>query len=117
MTTQTIKPTRYTAKCKGCAIHTSGLDLDGMRGAKLFGTKIPGAPVVRPEVFEDAMGNHVIACRGCGANRLARMVVGRFSAKHVCSAKCLASTDFVCDCSCGGKNHGAGHVAEMAVAS
>jgi hypothetical protein len=26
-----------------------------------------------------------------------------------CSAKCLASTGFNCECACGGANHGSGH--------
>lgn len=32
---------------------------------------------------------------------------------HACGPKCLAATRFVCECSCGGKNHGAGSVAEV----
>lgn len=32
-------------------------------------------------------------------------IKGRVTA-HVCNAKCVSSKSGVCDCSCGGKNHG-----------
>jgi hypothetical protein len=35
-------------------------------------------------------------------------VRGKFSSRHVCGAKCLASKGPTCECSCGGKNHGGG---------
>jgi hypothetical protein len=50
-----------------------------------------------------------VACKGCGINRRAEAVRGRFSAKHKCNAKCLASKGPTCECSCGGKNHGASY--------
>ena len=28
---------------------------------------------------------------------------------HKCDARCLNATGFLCECSCGGKNHGAGN--------
>lgn len=32
--------------------------------------------------------------------------------KHVCDARCVHARGFVCNCSCGGKNHGRGFTAE-----
>lgn len=37
---------------------------------------------------------------------------GRFSEKHTCDARCLNAIGPNCECSCGGKNHGAGYSAE-----
>lgn len=34
--------------------------------------------------------------------------------KHVCNGKCMASTSGVCECSCGGKNHGMAHTSAVA---
>jgi hypothetical protein len=66
-------------------------------------------PAYNGAVFYSEMGNVCLLCRGCNRPRNARSVRGKFSAKHECNAKCLASTGFQCECSCGGKNHGAGH--------
>lgn len=45
----------------------------------------------------------------CGKGSLiGKRVTGRTSHK-ACGAKCTGATGFVCDCSCGGKNHGKGH--------
>lgn len=38
-----------------------------------------------------------------------RSVDGRVNEKIKCNARCTHSKGFVCECSCGGKNHGAGH--------
>jgi len=43
----------------------------------------------------------------CGRDVALRRVAGTVT-EHVCNAKCMASTGHVCECSCGGKNHGAG---------
>src|SRR5258707_5560124 len=39
-------------------------------------------------------------------------VVGTVSTKP-CDARCMDATGFVCNCSCGGKQHGQGHVEVM----
>jgi hypothetical protein len=36
---------------------------------------------------------------------------------HKCDARCLNATGFKCECSCGGKNHGAGSFICLAVAA
>lgn len=58
---------------------------------------------------EFEVGNGVIAYTcSCGAKRKAEPVRGRYVAEKKCSSKCLASIGHDCECSCGGKNHGAG---------
>lgn len=44
----------------------------------------------------------------CGP-RLARPVLGKYVPEKTCNPKCLAATGHQCECSCGGKRHGAGH--------
>jgi hypothetical protein len=46
----------------------------------------------------------------CGRTMEWTEVKGTFSADHECGAKCLASKGPSCECSCGGANHGKGHV-------
>ena len=54
-------------------------------------------------------GSACINCKACHEPRAAKKVLGKYSAEHVCGAKCLAATGQQCECSCAGKNHGAGH--------
>lgn len=103
------KPRRYIgSKCKTCNVVTSALvSDDDMRAAQMF----DGWPDTNPAPtngFRRVGGDNHILCRGgCGKTRRAKLVKGTFSTVHKCSAKCLASTGFVCDCSCAGANHGA----------
>jgi hypothetical protein len=96
-----MKTTRYIAKCK-CGTHTSTL-----------ATNVGRADADMGALFTDTRGETgvfgalAIRCRGCGSARKANAVIGKISAKHICSEKCLTSTGFQCQCSCGGKNHGA----------
>ena len=62
----------------------------------------------------NVLNNICVACRGCGRNRSAELIRGKVSHKHVCGAKCLASKGPTCECSCGGKNHGASYNVEGA---
>jgi hypothetical protein len=99
---------RYTAKCKGCGetmstLVTTEKSIVG-RSIVVWGS------MYRDEKGESGViGNHAIRCRKCGNGRTAKPVKGTFNAAHVCSARCTASKGFVCDCSCGGKNHGAAY--------
>lgn len=56
-------------------------------------------------------GNELEFTCSCGRNRLASPVVGKYNPGKVCNARCQASTGHQCECSCRGKNHGAGHEA------
>jgi len=106
-TTQTVatKSTRYITR-KDCPCGA------GRTSALMIGN-YPANSAAEGAVFIGAsrlcLNDFCIACRGCGMNRSAVLVRGKFSAKHVCNAKCLASKGPSCECSCGGKNHGASY--------
>lgn len=50
-------------------------------------------------------GKPAVRC-SCGRTMIAKRLKGRVSSDHVCDARCLASKGYVCECSCGGENHG-----------
>lgn len=45
----------------------------------------------------------------CGKSVLMRTVRGKYAADIKCDGRCMSATGFNCECSCGGKNHGAGN--------
>ena len=49
----------------------------------------------------------------CGKWHFIRRVVGKFVAEKGCDGRCMSATGHNCECSCGGKNHGAGWVPKM----
>lgn len=110
---------RYnTKKCKGCGKATS------VMAARIWAEwKLPSQPYVRG-VFADEAENVVgyeyvvgdpslilLDCRGCGKPRIARKVLGKVRNDIKCDGRCEAATGHVCDCQCGGKNHGRRHAA------
>jgi hypothetical protein len=97
--------TRYIAKCKACGCHTSGLS------AGQDARRLKDDPQRAGAVYTHSSGSIVLDCRKCGKPRYAKPVRGKVSEKHQCNTKCLESTGFICECSCGGKNHGASHSA------
>lgn len=56
----------------------------------------------------DGSRERSIQCE-CGRELYFRDVRGSYNAEKKCNAKCLSSISHICECSCGGKNHGAGH--------
>lgn len=47
-------------------------------------------------------------CRsGCGRVRVATQLQGKVNPRKACNAKCMGACGPACECSCGGKNHGA----------
>ena len=105
-----MKSTRYITKCKGCGIPTSELvTAETYRAAQLAdGSKVFQHPAGR---FRYVNGFACVSCRGCEKWLTAKRVQGKFSAVHKCDAKCMNSRGHVCECSCGGQNHGAGFAA------
>lgn len=101
----TVKATRYITR-KDCPCGA------GRTSALLMGN-YPANSAAEGAVFIGVAGCYLndtcIVCRGCGINRRAEAVRGKFSAAHKCNAKCLASKGPSCECSCGGKNHGASY--------
>lgn len=102
------KPLRYITKKCACGAVTSALVTpEDFRAAALDSSEKPLAP---GKLFR-LRGMNALACRGCGKAKFAYAIQGKFSAKHACNARCLASTGPQCECSCGGQNHGANHAA------
>lgn len=53
-------------------------------------------------------GDPLGLCDGCGRAMTYGRLQGRVVPSVPCNAKCANSRGFICDCSCGGKHHGAG---------
>lgn len=93
---------RYVAKCK-CGKGVSCLAtrfVDTANGKFWIGNDTV------THAYDMTHGCAIIPCE-CGSHRYAWKVKGTYSATHKCNAKCLASKSGVCECSCGGHNHGA----------
>lgn len=50
----------------------------------------------------------VLACTYCGQPRKAKPIEGTYSEHRECNDACMFARGPVCDCSCGGANHGGG---------
>ncbi len=59
--------------------------------------------------FLDTTRAHCGRCWTCGFRFKFVSVRGKVSPKHTCDARCEASKGPSCECSCGGKNHGASY--------
>jgi hypothetical protein len=106
-----MNSTRYIARCKKCDRTTSALVEGHPASPRPFDLIDVGVVHYTANGWTNCLGMIALACPGCGMARSAQAVQGKFSAKHVCNAKCMASTGPACECSCGGKNHGASHAA------
>lgn len=106
-----MNTTRYnTKKCKGCEVYTSVLlSKDDIRAIDMHDGWPQTQPVPTTPVRRHSSGSLVCSCRGCGKAMWISPVQGTLNVSHECNAKCLSSHGFVCECSCGGKNHGASH--------
>ncbi len=62
----------------------------------------------RFEQAPDGSNRLVFTCE-CGVKLYARPVLGKVNKVIACNSKCQASTGHSCECSCGGKFHGASH--------
>lgn len=96
------------AKCKGC---NETMQTTIVTEKSVFGRSIKnwGAMFVDTKGECGWIGEHALRCRKCNLARVAKQVKGTYSATHICSAKCTGSRGFVCECSCGGKNHGSAY--------
>ncbi len=104
---------RYNSKaCRACGAVTSVLlveRLDNVKDEK-YGW------VYRFRAADDSvvlfsLGRAIVACRGCGEARWALPVNGKLVEGKKCDARCTGAKGHNCECSCGGKNHGANHAA------
>lgn len=61
------------------------------------------------KVYADYSGGGLWFVCACGRRRIALRVIGKVNRHKECNSKCRASIGFQCECSCGGRMHGAGH--------
>jgi len=109
---RTVRPVRHNGKCKCGAKHTALLTPTGHQRAGANDTRYAwvsekGAQVLGGRVHVAAP---CVDC-ACGKRIYLRPVQGTYVAEKPCNAKCTGATGHVCECSCGGKNHGAGNCA------
>jgi len=93
--------TRYLAKCGACKCVSTGLLEGNVTDARPYDVVPLGVVHYSPRT-----GSLCLVCRKCGGRVRAKPVRGTYKASVVCNAKCVGSTGCVCECSCGGKNHG-----------
>jgi hypothetical protein len=97
---------RQNVKCK-CGERRSRLLTQTVK--RTYRSDMCGA-VGRPQVarvLADGRREQAEQC-ACGRELHFRDVKGSHRPDKPCNAKCVGSIGHVCECSCGGKNHGAG---------
>jgi len=100
---------RYTAKRGHCGATTSVLAANTWTN---FKHEVHGWAQAYIDsngtILAMSNGGLMIACRGCTKPVRASRVHGVVKAHIKCNAKCQSSKGHSCECSCGGRNHGAG---------
>lgn len=103
----------FLGKCKetGCdyVIFATGEDVKQAEG---FRDVTAGTGVYR-------VGNYGRWARCTNRHKVfpVKAVKGTYSPDHQCDSRCLNARGWTCTCSCGGANHGRGHVATVVTAS
>ena len=94
---------------------TTSRELDGRLCTSKAHTWTPVERVAR--VWEVGHGFNAAAlprikCEACGVGRMnGQPIEGRLNPAVKCGAKCTHAKGHVCECECGGANHGKGNVA------
>lgn len=102
-------PVRYIAKCRHCKTVTSEMVTPAMFQAVAGFYGCPERhPMPTCSFRMTPRHGHTLVCRGCGQTNPVKGVKGKVTA-HECGSRCMASTSGVCECSCGGRNHGASY--------
>jgi hypothetical protein len=110
MTMTTTKPAtkvhpekRYNAQCKGCKKkHTALLTrIDNVATGYAWRSSLGAILTTTKDGYKPSLP--------CDCGRIVQflLVQGTYVAEKKCNAKCLAACGQVCECSCGGRNHGA----------
>lgn len=97
---------RQNVKCK-CGVKRSRLVVQTVK--RTYRSDMIGI-VGRPQIvrmLENGTREAAEKC-ACGRELHFRDVKGTIVADKPCNAKCIGSIGHVCECQCGGKNHGAG---------
>lgn len=96
---------RFNQKCKICG-HKFSAFVTAVAGPKGYVYETAEGEVFNPD--PSGSTDLVYKC-ACGNLRRAKMVLGKYNPTKQCNDKCLSATGHHCECSCGGKNHGAGN--------
>lgn len=91
-TATATRTTRYFGKCpvQGCK-HRVVVELTNAQASRTLNEK------------HECVNGHRTYLRWDSLN-------GKYSAKHECGSRCMASTGPSCSCTCGGANHGTAHL-------
>lgn len=103
--------TRHNGKCKGCGTkHTALLTRrDNVRlpdGRWVYAWRSEAGALLLATATNGST-HPVVQCE-CGKRVILAPVRGVYNPHKECNAKCMSACGQVCECSCGGKNHGAG---------
>jgi hypothetical protein len=101
---------RFTCKkCRYCGAATSVLVT--REGNFFFGGSVGWSTAYTNETskYPCVNGELHLNCRNCTSQIRAHRVRGVFRADKKCDTRCLGAKGHSCECSCGGKNHGASH--------
>lgn len=110
-----MKINRYSGKCKLCKAKWTTEESDRTKAYDLHELACP-----KYSLFLGArVGSKANDPRIVTAERYQMSVLyfshiqieGHFVADKVCDGRCMSATGHVCECSCGGSNHGAGAAA------
>lgn len=105
---------RWTGRCKKCRGVVS-LVLDIARAAGGHESVVlPSNGSPARVHWSPKLGKHFAANCWCGSVATFAAIRGTVSTKHKCDSRCLNAKGHDCECSCGGKNHGAGFGVEIA---
>lgn len=101
-------PRRFISKACTCGAVTSIVATRALIEGPPWSGAVTDAGMVLPLDPSDS-SRVLVACRGCGKPRIAHPVIGKVNEAKPCNDRCMSATRHVCDCSCGGLNHGAAH--------
>ena len=101
----------YLGKCKECD-YVIFATREDVQPAETFRDVLKGAGVFR-------VGNNGFFARCQSGHKVfpVKAIKGTYSEAHQCDSRCLNAKGWSCTCSCGGANHGRGHVATVVKAS
>ena len=103
-TRATVRDLRLIARCPKCKVAVSRLIRRTI--TRTYRSDQVGE-ISRRVTDSPANAPSAILC--CGYRVPFALVHGTTNSSIVCSAKCSASKGHVCECSCGGQNHGAAY--------
>jgi hypothetical protein len=105
-TRTSTRDVRYNGKCRACKSHHTALVTRSSKST------------YRSDMIKCVSQSSTETCNGrpwswgsvecCGKAVTMKAVKGVRNDEIECGAKCRSSKGHVCECSCGGKNHGAG---------